>query len=213
MEKENPSQRSVKISSDERGGWSSDRPRPGGGPQRGPNLAVRCQVLSPAENLRYSPGSLLVIVSASQPEAAAFVERVVQEAGPLLSLGRGRSLLTGRVADDELEAKAVELLDAALLKRLESGEAVVIATDGIDAEERTRYTAMAARHRRPCHLVLVEGGTDALSDEDRASLNKLRRRLETGELGAEGFNTAVRLGGASLDEVRRIVFAPPPSDD
>ena len=208
-----PPTRSVKISQDERGGWSSDRPRPGGGPPRPPNRTVRCQVLSPMESLRYSPGSLLLVVSASVAEAGDFAERVIQEAGSLLSLGRVRGLLAGRVPDDELEQRAPELLDAAALKRLGAGEAVVIVTEGIGGEERARYVEMAAQHKRPCHLVLVEGGSAELSDDDRAALNMLRKRLEAGELGEEGFNTAVRLGGASLADVRRIVFAPPPSDD
>ena len=57
--------RSVKISDDERGGWSSDRPRKAGAPKRPPDLSVRSQVLRPSDRLRYSPGSLLVIASAS----------------------------------------------------------------------------------------------------------------------------------------------------
>ena len=37
----NPNARSVKIPSDERGGWSSDRPRKAGGPPRPPDVSVR----------------------------------------------------------------------------------------------------------------------------------------------------------------------------
>jgi hypothetical protein len=32
-------------------------------------------------------------------------------------------------------------------------------------------------------------------------------------MGAEGFVTSMRLGGRTVDELRRIVFAPPPRDD
>ena len=208
-----PPTRSVKISQDERGGWSSDRPRPGGGPPRPANRTVRCQVLSPAESLRYSPGSLLVVVSAGGDEAAGLAGRVIQDPASLLSLDRVRSLLAGRVPDEELGERSAELLDAAALKRLEAGEAVVIVTAGIEADERERYVGMASRFRRPCHLVLVETGSDGLSEEERGSLNKLRRRLEAGELGEEGFNTVVRVGGASLSDLRRVVFEPAPSDD
>src|SRR4051812_36860225 len=36
--------RSVKISDDERGGWSSDRPRREGGPARPVDISTRCRV-------------------------------------------------------------------------------------------------------------------------------------------------------------------------
>ena len=44
--------RSVKIGADERTGWSSERPRRAGGPDRPPDISVRCKVLRPAEALR-----------------------------------------------------------------------------------------------------------------------------------------------------------------
>jgi len=52
-----------------------------------------------------------------------------------------------------------------------------------------------------------------VAEEDRAPLNDLRRALDAGELGAEGFNTALRLGGSSASEVKRIVFRPAPRDN
>src|SRR5213080_3535773 len=63
-----PPPRSVKISDDERGGWSSDRPRREGAPPSLANISVRCRVLKPADRLRYSPGSLLVIACGSASE-------------------------------------------------------------------------------------------------------------------------------------------------
>ena len=45
------------------------------------------------------------------------------------------------------------------------------------------------------------------------ALNELRRALDAGELGNEGFQTALRLGGGSIGELKRIVFRPPPRDD
>src|SRR3984893_18136551 len=104
-----PPARSVKISEDERTGWSSDRPRRDGAPPRPPDLTVHCQVLRPADRLRYSPGSLLVVVSASAPERDRFLERLVEDRATLLSLEKVRSLLAGRVADDEVEPRAQEL--------------------------------------------------------------------------------------------------------
>ena len=35
----------------------------------------------------------------------------------------------------------------------------------------------------------------------------------SGELGAEGFQTALRLGGGTASEVKRILFRPAPRDD
>ncbi len=208
-----PPTRSVKIGSDERGGWSSDRPRPGGGPDRPPNLNVRNRVLSPAESLRYSPGSLLVIVSASPSERTRFAERLVDDRSSLLSLDKVRGLLAGRVEGEELEERASELMDAAARKRLEAGETVVIVADGLEEQERSRHVQVAAKFKRPCHLILVEGGQEDVGEEERTMLNKLRTRLDAGELGEEGFQTALRLGGTALAELRRIAFAPAPRDD
>ena len=55
--------RSVKIADNERGGWSSDRPRRPGEPERPPrkqDVSVRGRVLAPTDRMRYNPGSLLV---------------------------------------------------------------------------------------------------------------------------------------------------------
>jgi predicted kinase len=209
-----PNQRSVKIGEDERGGWSSDRPRRSGSAPRPADVSTRCRVLSPASQLRYSPGSLLVIVSASAEARDAFAARVLESPSLLLSLDRVKGLLTGKGVDEAVAAdKAPELLDNAIGKRLEANETVVIAAAGLDAEERERYVRMAHRLRRPRHIILVEAGRDQVDDEQRPVLNDLRRRLDAGELGAEGFQTALRLGGQSVGELKRIVFRPEPRDD
>jgi hypothetical protein len=52
-----------------------------------------------------------------------------------------------------------------------------------------------------------------VQEEDRPALNELRRRLDAGELGQEGFQTALRLGGGSVRELKRLVFRPAPRDD
>ena len=72
---------------------------------------------------------------------------------------------------------------------------------------------LAAAHRRARHLVLVEASKDAVAEDDRAVLSELRTALDAGELGQEGFMTSLRLGGRVIDELKKIVFAPPPSDD
>jgi predicted kinase len=208
-----PNTRSVRISDDERGGWSSDRPRRDGAPPRPVDVSTRCRVLSPADELRYSPGSLLVIVSPSKEERDRLIQRVLESQGAVLSLDKVRALLEGRVGADEMEGRAVQLLEAAALKRLEAGDTVVLAADGLGAEQRERFVRLAHRFRRPRHVILLEVARDQVADDDRAALNDLRRRLDAGELGLEGFQTALRLGGASVSELKRIVFRPPPQDD
>jgi predicted kinase len=205
--------RSVKIGEDERTGWSSERPRRDGAPPRPPNVSARCRVLTPSDHLRYSPGSLLVIVCPSPAERDRFAEQLITNRAALLSLDKVRALLAGRASAEEIDARASEVLDAAIQKRLAANETVVIAADGTTAEERERYVRMAHAAKRPRHLILVEVSRDDVAEEDRAALNELRRRLEAGELGAEGFQTAIRLGGDSVFELKRIVFEYPPRDD
>jgi len=204
------SSRSVKISPDERTGWSSERPRRDGAPPRPVDISVRSRVLSPSDRLRYSPGSLLLIVGAAASEPARFAERVVEERGAVLSIGKVRTLLAGRVDEHELEARARELLGAAVLKRLQANQTVIVAIDGFDAEERERYVRLAHGVRR---LILLEARRDQVLDEERPALDDLRRALDANELGLEGFQTTLRLGGNALSELKRIVFQRPPRED
>src|SRR5436309_8432537 len=208
-----PNTRSIKIDSDERGGWSSDRPRPGGGPPRKADLSTRCRVLTPSDLLRYSPGSLLMVVSPSAEARNRFVDRLIETKAAVLSLDKVRGLLAGRVPEEQMDESAAQLLDKAVLKRLEAGETVVIPAKGLDPEERERYVRPAAAHRRPRHLILIETGRDQVEEDDRGPLNELRRRLDAGELGQEGFQTALRLGGGSVGELKRLVFRPAPRDE
>ena len=203
----------MKISEDERTGWSSDRPRRDGAPPRPADLTVHCRVLTPTDRLRYSPGSLVIVISASASERDAFVDRLIEDRASLLSLGKVRALLAGRVAEEDMQARAQELLSAAVSKRLENRETVVLAMDGLLAEEREPYVRMAAALRRPRHLIMLETSRENVEEEDLAAVNELRRALDAGELGAEGFQTALRLGGGTASEVKRILFRPPPRED
>jgi len=207
-----PSQRSVKISADERTGWSSDRPRRDG-VERPANLFVHCRVLSPGDRLRYSPGSLLVVACASESERDGFLARVIEDRAAVLSPAKVRALLSGRVAEEELEERARQLLEAAATKRLSSRQTVVLGPDGLEPAEREPFVRIAAAHGRPRHLILLETSRERVREEDAAALNELRRALDAGELGAEGFQTALRLGGGSAAEVRRIAFRSLPRED
>ncbi len=208
-----PSSRSVKIGSDERTGWSSDRPRRDGAPERPPNIAVHCSVLAPVDRLRYSPGSLVVVVSASAPEREAFVTRLIEDRASLLSLAKVRALLSGKVAAEEIEDRAGELLRAAVAKRLQNKDTVVFVAEGLSAEEREPFVRDAAGLKRPRHLILLETSREQVAEEELPTLNALRRALDAGELGGEGFQTALRLGGGTASEVKRILFRPPPREE
>jgi hypothetical protein len=203
----------VKIGSDERGGWSSDRPRREGAPSRPADVSVRSRVLTAGDRMRYDPGSLLIVVSASRVQRDRFIQRVIEDRSAVLSLDKVRALLAGRVPDEDVEARAAELLEAATVKRLEANETVVLAAEGVDPEERDRFVRLAAHVRRPRHLILLETSRDQVPEEDRPVLNELRRALDAGELGSEGFHTSLRLGGATIDDVKRILFRPPPRDE
>jgi hypothetical protein len=206
----------VKIGDNERGGWSSDRPRRAGEAERPPrkqDVSVRGRVLSPTDRMRYNPGSLLVIACADRALRDRFVKRVIEEQSTVFSLDKVKALLAGKVAAEELDAKAQTLLDAAVAKRFAAGASVVVPLEGLGAEERERYVRLAAAHRRARHIVLVEAGKDTVAEDDRAPLTELRNRLDAGELGQEGFMTSLRLGGRIVDELKKIIFAPPPADD
>jgi AAA domain-containing protein len=208
-----PAPRSVRIGDDERTGWSSERPRREGAPPRPVDVSVRATTIKPSDRLRYSPGSLLMVVGAAGSEPEQFAERVVEERGAVLSLARVRALLAGRVPEGEIEARSRELLDAAIRKRLKAGQSVVVAMPGFDPSERERLVRLAHGQRRPRHLILIETSRDQVLDEERPGLDELRRSLDAGELGREGFQTVLRLGGNSLTELKRIVFQRPPRED
>jgi hypothetical protein len=208
-----PPARSVKISEDERTGWSSDRPRREGAPIRPPDLTVHCSVLAPSDRLRYSPGSLLIVLSASAAERDRFLQRLIEDRGSLLSPAKVRALLAGRVPEQELDERVAELLLAAAAKRLENKQTVVLALDDLRPQAREPFVRSAAANKRPRHLILLETTRDQVQEEDALALNELRRALDAGELGGEGFQTALRLGGGSAVEVKRILFRPPPRED
>jgi predicted kinase len=208
--------RSVKIGADERTGWSSDRPRGRDGQDRPPrpiDISTRCRTIKPTDRQRYSPGSLVVVVSAASEDRDRFLARTIEENGAVLGIDKLKAMVAGKVDEAALDATAKQLLDATIAKRLEKGEAVVLPTTTLDAEEREPYVRMAHKLRRPRHLILLETGKDKVAEEDAPKLNELRRQLDAGELGNEGFQTAMRLGGSSVTELKRIVFRPAPRDD
>jgi predicted kinase len=155
----------------------------------------------------------VLIVSADEAAAERFATRVLEEQSALLATSKIRALLAGKVPDDQIEDKGGALRDAAATKRLTAGQSVVVTTRGLDPAERERLVLLAAGLRRPRHLILLEVPRDEVSEQDHAPLGALRTALDQGQLGEEGFMTSLRLGGAAVGELKRIVFAPPPADD
>jgi predicted kinase len=205
--------RSVKIGDDERLGWSSERPRREGGPHRPADVSTRNRVLKPSEELIYSPGSLVVVVSSAPADADTFVNRLVQTKGALYSMAKVRGLLAGRVGEAELDTRAQELLTNAVAKRIESGETVVLVTETLEPEEREPFVRLAAAAGRPRHIVLFEPAGVNLDEDGKAALSDLRRRLTAGQLGQEGFQTSLRLAGSTIGEVKRLDFQRPSRED
>jgi predicted kinase len=178
------------------------------------DVSVRGRVLQPTDRLSYVPGSLVVIVSGSREERDRFAQRVVEDKGAIVSLDKVRKVLKGRVADEELDEKASQLLDVAVGKRLQGGQSVILLAETASASERERFVRPAHAARRPRHLILLEVPGDRIaSDDDRAALNELRRQVEAGGVGSEGFHTALRLGGPTIAELKRLVFREPPPED
>jgi predicted kinase len=156
---------------------------------------------------------LVLIASPSAVERDRFAARVLEDRNAYLSLDKVRALLKGRVPAEQVEERALELLGTAVGRRVESGESVVIGLDGLSADERERWVRMAHGVRRPRHIILLEAGRDDADEDARTALDELRRALVAGELGNEGIQTALRLSGGTVAEVKRIVFRPPPRDE
>ena len=208
-----PPGRSVKIGDDERTGYSTDRPRPDGGRVRPPDLRVNCRVLTPSDRLRYSPGSLLIVCCASSDQLEAFLERLIDDRASVLTRQRVLKLIAGRVPEEEIEQRAEELMRLTAFKRLENRQTVVLGLEDMSAAAREPYVAKASEQRRPRHLILLEVANELVDEEARGELNELRRALDAGELGAGGIQTALRLGGGTAIEVKRIIFRLPPRED
>ena len=83
----------------------------------------------------------------------------------------------------------------------------------MSAAAREPFLAKASELRRPRHLILLEMAREHVDEEDLGALNELRRALDAGELGAEGIQTALRLGGGTAAEVKRILFRAPSREE
>jgi glutamate racemase len=148
------------------------------------------------------------------PEFVPMIERGVVEGPELEKVARGYlEPIMERMVDAVVLGCTHYPLISAPINRILGPEVRLISSAGQTALEVGRVLSRRDRLRRPRHVVLLEVGRDRVADEDRDALNDLRRRLDAGQLGQEGFQTALRLGGSSVGELRRILFRPPPDDD
>ena len=147
--------------------------------------------------------------SSSPPPSAAerdrFLDRLIEDRACLLSLDKVRGLLGGAVAEEEIPARAEELLRSGRRSSAWRTARRWCSPRRPPAWPSARdFVRAAAALKRPRHLILLEIARDQVQEEDLAELNELRRRLDAGELGGEGFQTVLRLGGGTAEEVKRI---------
>ena len=145
-------------------------------------------------------------------EPARFAERVVEERGRRSHpLGYERCLPAG-----SRKARSRNAPANCSPARFSNGcgpSSRCLAARGLRRLERERYVRLAHDLRRPRHLILLDASREKVLDNERPALDELRRSLDAGELGLEGFQTALRLGGHALAELKRIVFQLPSRDE
>jgi hypothetical protein len=198
---EREASRRVVIGAEERSGWSSERTG------RARLSQSRAHVLHPASTLRYAPRSLLLIASALPDVRARLMARLFP-AQLVVSPERARSLLEGRVGYKGQEGLVRQVMLVGTGRRLAEGHPTVVACEGLSAEEREAYGALAASHRRSAHLIVLDSGRTAVPDEDSFQrLQALCHLARSGEVGAEGLRTALVLGRSDVDALRSVSFA------
>jgi hypothetical protein len=202
--------RSVKIGADERTGWSSERPqRKSSGPGRPPRPAGRALHVPATDTLSFPNGSLVIFTGAD----AVTVHRLVARMLPRPAL-ISYDVLARAVADKRVPAEQVgEVTQRLVAKRIDErraeGQATVVETGDLSSELRTALAAMADR-RAGAHLVVLDSGRKAVGDDERfEALRTVVTGARSGDIGEEGFSTAMVLGRVDLDKVTGIEFVAP----
>lgn len=219
--------RRVKIDSSERMAYSSDAPRPrkegSKKSHQGPRFSVnrkRCRVLQPDDKLVYPHSCLVIVTGPSGAGKSSWAQRLFPQ-GSVLSLEKMRELISGDAHDEEVTPKAQELLQTVIRKRLEARRTVVITMAALTPEERIEWVALAQEAKRSAHLVVldatkencVNAQTEAsqptpedVIENEVANLAVTRKSLVKGELGQEGFSSAILLTQPVASKVKKITL-------
>ena len=118
--------------------------------------------------MRYSPGSLVVIVSASPRDRDRFVDRVFEEKGAVLGLEKLKKMVAGKVDESpRRHGQAAPRRDDHQAHREGRGRRPA---DRVARPRRARaYVRLAHKFRRPRHLILIETAKDNVAEEDARS--------------------------------------------
>jgi hypothetical protein len=205
----NDNLRSVKIGADERTGWSSDRPRgertTSGRGGRPPKPQGRAKTVAASDVLSFPSGSLVLFTGADATTVHRLVGRLLPRPAVIAYDPVARAV-TEKVGAEQAPALTLQLVGKAVKERLGAGQSVVLETSDLSTEVRTGLAALAAPPAGS-HLVVLESGRKAVGDDERFEvLRTLANDARSGEIGSEGFSTAVVLGRSDLDKVTEVEF-------
>ena len=210
-----PSARSVKISADERTGWSSDRPRRDGAPER-PAGHLRRTVACSRRRIACAtrPGACLIVVSASPAERDSFVD-TPDRGSRLPAVAREGSHAAGRAGRPKRScgARAGAAAGGGRQSAWRTGRRWCSSADGLAGGRARLVRAHGGSLKRPRHLILLETTRDQVPDEDLAALNALRRALDAGELGGAGLSDRASSRGRRRLGGQADLFRPPPREE
>jgi hypothetical protein len=199
--------RSVKIGADERTGWSSERPqRKSSGPGRPPRPAGRALNVPATDTLTFPAGSLVIFTGADAVTVHRLVARMLPRPA-LVSYDPLARAVAEKVPAEQVGEVTLRLVAKRVAERQAEGQATVIETGDLSTELRTALAALAER-RAGSHLVVLDSGRKAVADDERfEELRAVVAGARSGEIGSEGFSTAMVLGRVDLDKVTGIEFA------
>lgn len=198
--------RSVKIGADERTGWSSERPqRAGSGPGRPPRPAGRALTIAASDTLSFPSGSLVLFTGADAVSVHRLVARLLPRP-TLISYDALARAVAEKVPAEQVGDVTLRLVGKRVAEHQAAGQATVIETGGLSPELRSSLAALADR-RSGSHLVVLDSGRKAVGDDERfEQLRAVVAAARSGDIGAEGFSTAMVLGRVDLDKVTGIEF-------
>lgn len=198
--------RSVKIGADERTGWSSERPqRKTSGPGRPPKPPGRALTVAASDTLSFPSGSLVVFTGADAVTVHRLVARMLPRPA-LISYDVLARAVAEKVPAEQVGEVTLRLVAKRVAERQAEGQATVIETGELSSELRTSLAALADR-KAGSHLVVLDSGRKAVDDDERFELLRaVVTGARSGEIGAEGFSTAMVLGRVDLDKVTGIEF-------